>query len=319
MLALDSLKRDVDWSFGGGTAMRLFHDHRESKDVDIFVTDPYVISALSPRLNGTTERLTGDYSEMSNYLKLRFLEGEVDFIIAPKLVDDVPFVERVVRGRSVKVESSLEIVAKKCFYRSDDFTARDIFDLAVLIHDEPQAVERHRGILLAKRSNLERRLGMMRLPNGADAAAARTRRERARTRAGGHRRDRRPPRLCPGEVIGDRYRPALSGATAPRLADRCKRLRCLAASRRRHRDHRWRRCHGWAILVTVFHISFGNRWRRGTWDAAFRADRKASPRDQWTALERTKPISQADRLTETLSREIERRRARSRTYAGGAF
>ncbi|MEA2663720.1 MAG: hypothetical protein QOI11_664 [Candidatus Eremiobacteraeota bacterium] len=172
MLALDSLKRDVDWSFGSGTAMRLFHDHRESKDVDIFVIDPYVISALSPRLNGITERLTGDYSEMSNFLKLRFPEGAVDFIIAPKLVDDVPFVERVVRGRSAKVESPLEIVAKKCFYRADDFTARDIFDLAVLIHDEPQAVERHRGILLAKRSNLERRLGMMRLPNGADAAAA---------------------------------------------------------------------------------------------------------------------------------------------------
>jgi hypothetical protein len=53
--------------------------------------------------------------------------------------------------------------------------------------------------------------------------------------------------------------------------------------------------------------------------AAFRADRKASPRDEWTAPARTKPISQSERLTETLSREIERRKARSRTYAGGAF
>jgi hypothetical protein len=133
------------------------------------VTDPYVISGLSPRLDGTTERLTDDYSEMSNFLKLRFPEGEVDFIIAPKLVDDVPFVERVVRGRSVKVESPVEIVAKKCFYRADDFTARDIFDLAVLVHDEPQTAERYRDALLAKRSNLERRLGMMRLTVDADS------------------------------------------------------------------------------------------------------------------------------------------------------
>lgn len=147
--------------------MRLFLDHRESKDIDIFVTDPYAIGSLSPRLNGTTEALTGDYSEMSNFLKLRFPEGEVDFIVAARLVEDVPFVERVVRGRTVNVETPIEIVAKKCFYRADHFTARDIFDLAVLIHDEPEAVERHSGILLAKRADLERRLGMMRLIDGA--------------------------------------------------------------------------------------------------------------------------------------------------------
>ncbi len=173
MLALDSLQGafpgGVDWSFGGGTAMALFHDHRESRDIDLFVTDPYVISGLSPRLNGTTERLTGDYSEMSNFLKLRFPEGEVDFIIAGRLVEDVPFAERVVRGRAVKVETPVEVVAKKCFYRADHFTARDIFDLAVLVYAEPQSVERHRGILLAKRADLERRLGMMRIPLGADA------------------------------------------------------------------------------------------------------------------------------------------------------
>lgn len=66
MIALDSLAPgfggSVRWSFGGGTAMRLFYDHRLSRDIDIFVTDPSVISGLSPRLNGTTEELTDSYT-----------------------------------------------------------------------------------------------------------------------------------------------------------------------------------------------------------------------------------------------------------------
>jgi len=183
MIAIDSLERSfkigVDWSFGGATAMRLFYDHRESKDIDIFVTDPYAISGLSPRLNDVTERLTGDYNEQSNFLKLKFPEGEVDFVVAARLVEDVPFVRRSLRGRDVNVEAPIEIVAKKCFYRADAFTARDIFDLAVLLEEEPENVERHASLLLAKHVDLERRLGMMRVAADADQAAI-ARAERAR-------------------------------------------------------------------------------------------------------------------------------------------
>ena len=168
MIALDSLKpgfkAGVPWSFGGGTAIRLFYDHRESRDIDIFVTDPAVISGLSPRLNGTTERLTQTYNEQSNFLKLRFPEGEVDFIIAGRLVTDVPFERMNVRGRIVDVERPIEVVAKKCFYRANDFTARDIFDLAVLIYQEPEVVEQHREILLAKKDELSRRFSFMQAP-----------------------------------------------------------------------------------------------------------------------------------------------------------
>lgn len=169
MVAIDSIAHrfpaGFGWSFGGGTAMRLFYDHRESRDIDIFVTDPYVLSALSPRLNDTTERLTrGAYDEMSNYLKLRFDDGEVDIIIGVRLLRDVNFVMKEVRGRSVDVETPIEIVAKKCFYRADQFSARDIFDLAVIITQEPRVVERYRAMLLTKRNQLERRLGALRTP-----------------------------------------------------------------------------------------------------------------------------------------------------------
>jgi hypothetical protein len=114
MVALDSLqpgfKAGVFWSFGGATAMRMFYDHRDSKDIDIFVTDALVISGLSPRLNDTTERQVGsNYNEQSNIVKLRFPEGEVDFIIGGHLVPAVPYERMTIRGREANVERPIEV------------------------------------------------------------------------------------------------------------------------------------------------------------------------------------------------------------------
>ena len=39
------------WSLGGGTAMMLQIDHRESHDVDIFLPDPQFLSYLDPKLH----------------------------------------------------------------------------------------------------------------------------------------------------------------------------------------------------------------------------------------------------------------------------
>src|ERR1700676_5329081 len=72
-----------DWTFGGGTV--LMRRHRLSKDVDIFINDPQFIGYLSPRLSPTAESLTTDYSEDSNFVKLAFPEGEIDFVAAPPL------------------------------------------------------------------------------------------------------------------------------------------------------------------------------------------------------------------------------------------
>ena len=41
-------------------------------------------------------------------------------------------------GRAVKVETAAEIIAKKMYYRGDRVTARDLFDLALVIDREPQ-------------------------------------------------------------------------------------------------------------------------------------------------------------------------------------
>jgi hypothetical protein len=105
-----------EWTFGGGTVLMRRHRHRLSKDVDIFINDPQFIGFLSPRLSPTAESLTTDYSEDSNFVKLSFPEGEIDFVAAPPLTS-TPAKAEILFGRSFLVETSTEIVAKKIWHR----------------------------------------------------------------------------------------------------------------------------------------------------------------------------------------------------------
>lgn len=77
------------WTFGGGTVLMFRYDHRASKDIDIFVPDPQYLGYLTPRLNDTAAEMTADYVEdASSYVKLRFAEGEIDFVAAANLTQD---------------------------------------------------------------------------------------------------------------------------------------------------------------------------------------------------------------------------------------
>lgn len=129
------------WSFGGGTVLMRRHRHRFSKDIDIFLPDPQYLGYLTPKLNDFAESLTTDYVEQAQSLKLRFQEGEIDFVASAALTKDPTSIEQLF-GRDVAVETSAEIVAKKVWHRGERFTARDIFDLAMVC-------ELERGSLLA--------------------------------------------------------------------------------------------------------------------------------------------------------------------------
>jgi predicted nucleotidyltransferase component of viral defense system len=135
-----------NWSFGGGTVLMRRHRHRFSKDVDIFVPDPQILGYLTPRLNDAAESLTADYVEEANSLKLRFPEGEIDFVASAPLTHNATTIEHLF-GRDIAVETSAEIIAKKLWHRGDRFTARDIFDLAMVSEKEPEALVRIRPIL----------------------------------------------------------------------------------------------------------------------------------------------------------------------------
>src|SRR3546814_11003843 len=51
---LDTLKEPPTWTFGGGTALAVFYEHRISYDIDIFLPNADAVSDLSPARNPAT-------------------------------------------------------------------------------------------------------------------------------------------------------------------------------------------------------------------------------------------------------------------------
>lgn len=132
--------KDLYWTFGGGSVLMLRHHHRFSKDIDIFVPDPQALGFVTPRLSSHAESLTTDYTEAANFVKLFLPEGEIDFVASPNLTDN-PYVLEKLLGRTVKVETSAEIIAKKFWHRGNKLTARDIFDFALVAEKEPAELD----------------------------------------------------------------------------------------------------------------------------------------------------------------------------------
>lgn len=130
---------DPFWTFGGGTVLMLRYGHRFSKDIDIFVPDPQSLGFVTPRLSAVAESITTDYVEAAGYVKLYLPEGEIDFVAAPNLTSPGFEIETVL-GQQVRVETSVEIIAKKMWHRGDRITGRDIFDFALIAEREPNVL-----------------------------------------------------------------------------------------------------------------------------------------------------------------------------------
>ena len=146
-----------DWTFGGGTVRMRRHRHRFSKDIDIFISDPQYLGYLSPRLNTHAESLTNHYDEQGNSIKLYFDEGEIDFVASGSLTAN-PTITETLFDRTVRVETSTEIIAKKIWHRGEQFTARDIFDLAMVAEMDPSALPAIKPILRDRRDVVLKRI-----------------------------------------------------------------------------------------------------------------------------------------------------------------
>jgi hypothetical protein len=120
------------WTFGGGTAMMIQIDHRESHDVDIFVSDPQFLQFLNPETQDFEfEIMPSAYEgDGSRFRKFSFLGiGEIDFIAVPNLTNS-PTIEMELEGSPILLETVPEIIAKKVYYRGGSIKPRDIFDIA---------------------------------------------------------------------------------------------------------------------------------------------------------------------------------------------
>lgn len=130
------------WSLGGGTAMMLQIDHRESHDIAIFLTDPQYLRCFDPALHDFQfEIRLSDYrSDGSGFLKLAFENiGEIDFIVARALTER-PTTTRMIEGEEVELETIAEIITKKIHHRGGRITPRDIFDIAAAAKHDRETI-----------------------------------------------------------------------------------------------------------------------------------------------------------------------------------
>jgi hypothetical protein len=141
--------RPIGWALGGGTVLMWHYHHRTSRDIDVFLQDPQLLTLLTPRRNEQAAAIARDYVEASNFVKLTLDQGEIDFIVAPALTAR-PRRRRRVRGRTLTVETPVEIVVKKAFYRAAELRPRDLFDLAVVITRTAPAMRRAAPVLRPK-------------------------------------------------------------------------------------------------------------------------------------------------------------------------
>lgn len=139
---MEHLERETHqplWSFGGGTVLMLRHNHRHSKDVDLFVPDPQYLGFVNPRLSEAAESITTAYEESAEFIKLLLPQGEIDIVVGTPLTDH-PFEWVTYRGRGIRVETDAEIIAKKMWHRGHRAKARDLFDLCAVAEADPAAI-----------------------------------------------------------------------------------------------------------------------------------------------------------------------------------
>jgi hypothetical protein len=144
------------WSLGGGSVLMRRLRHRHSTGVDISLRDARLLHCISPRLNGAVRALSGDYVQDSTAVRIFFPEGQVAFIAGGPLAWH-PLTRESILGRSVLVEASAEILARKLWHRGASLPARDLFDFAAVAALEPDAIHGigialrvHRAVLLER-------------------------------------------------------------------------------------------------------------------------------------------------------------------------
>jgi hypothetical protein len=144
-------RADAPFTFGGGTVLMLRHGHRLSKDIDLFVPDPQYLGFVNPRLSDVAADLCRDYVEAAEYIKLLRPEGEIDIVASANLTQQ-PWTVETILGETVWVETDVEIVAKKMWHRGDRATARDLFDLCLVMQTDADGLRREASWLVRHRA-----------------------------------------------------------------------------------------------------------------------------------------------------------------------
>jgi predicted nucleotidyltransferase component of viral defense system len=83
--------------------------------------------------------VSSEYEEGAEFIKLFLPAGEIDIVAGASLMDR-PYEVVSWEGRELKVETCVEIIAKKMWHRGDRAKARDLYDLCAVADSEPAAI-----------------------------------------------------------------------------------------------------------------------------------------------------------------------------------
>jgi hypothetical protein len=155
-----------DWVLGGGTALMIFADHRFSRDIDAFIDDPQYLAVLSPETTDVWKCSAWDRA--AHYLKLKYPEGEIDFIVTAR-ISSLPPIEKQIdlteirKGSkpTIRLDPPVEIALKKLHYRATMLKPRDVFDIAVIDAIDGEALLANLHGVAGKKDDLLRRLANM--------------------------------------------------------------------------------------------------------------------------------------------------------------
>lgn len=133
-------------ALGGGTALASHYwNHRYSTDIDIFIYDPENKTHLLKPSNWSDKvkeimksiGYEGNFRHNDIYTEIVIDEDcKIQFFdVIKKSIN--PFNQIELWGHTLLVDTVEEILAKKIYYRGDIGNARDLFDIAIAIHKEP--------------------------------------------------------------------------------------------------------------------------------------------------------------------------------------
>ena len=140
------------WSIGGGTILACRWGHRESTDIDLTAPAGAGIDRLDERVGGTlrADMITAGAADVSTGRtrhRIVFREGSID--IAE--LDPRPAAGQaaaLVEGREVSVKSTTQILRGKLERAlREESPARDLFDMAVAHHADPDALAQAANML----------------------------------------------------------------------------------------------------------------------------------------------------------------------------
>jgi nucleotidyltransferase AbiEii toxin of type IV toxin-antitoxin system len=138
-------ERVVDyWTLGGGTALMLRIDHRESRDIDIFLSDPQQLGFFDPARRDFDFEISPSAHRSGGARFRKFVfptAAEIDFIVGGPLTIPGATV-KTIEGESLSLETAAEVIAKKVQHRGSAIAPRDIFDIAAAGEKHADAIIR---------------------------------------------------------------------------------------------------------------------------------------------------------------------------------